>query len=968
LKHIFRRHVSRAALAAALSFAVTATAQAATIEGRVTDAENIAALEGAIVRIDELGLEAVTGRDGVYRFRDVPAGAYSLSVQYIGAQPVSQSVNVGATDAAVQDFALGGQGADRIIVLGQRGSLYSALNQKRTADILSDVLSSDAIGQFPDQNVSEAARRVAGLSVENDQGEGRFVVIRGIDPNLNATNINGVRIPAPEGNERGVALDVIDADALSSIVVTKSTTPNMDGDAIGGTIDVQTLSAFDREGRFFAGTFGGSYNELTERVGPKISLTGSDTFADGRVGVAGAVSWRERTFATENLEVGGDWFEGGGLLWNDEIELRDYVVTRERTNMTLNFDYRPNDSHDFFVRTLFSEFRDHEFRNRVEAKFEEDALDASSTPDLVVFNDDGREIEIDRDLKDREETQQILSFLVGGQSRFDAWTFDYMASWSHSEEDEPSSIDTVNFRAKFEDEGFFLGQNTSNPMFPTLGRGVSNVAPIDDPSRYELDEIEFVSGFTEDEEVAVQLDARRDFNLGVNPAYVQFGVKLRQRDKNRDVDVTIYEGFDGVWDGLTAADFGGGVDYPLDFFGAGIDRNFRDFFNANRADLGANGYDSAVASHVEDYEAEEDIFASYVMGSIDLGALRLIGGVRVEQTDFSAVASRVYILEEGGVLPAFVDSSFSFLATDDDIFDVFDAGEDVAYLGQGFADQEYTDVLPSLTMRYDYNDNLVFRGAYYRAVARPKFSAIVPAAEIEQDDNGEIKGEIGNPTIDRQVADNFDAAVEWYLGNNGLLSAGIFHKDIDDFIAEVVFEDVDYFGLTFEKAETSINLPDASLTGLELSYQQALTMLPEPFDGLVIGANLTLLDGEAQMFLDDGVSTRTIGLPKLSETLGNLVLGYDKGPIDLRLTLSYRDDYLDELGTQASTDRYVDSHTQLDFSARYRVTDQIRLYAEVSNITDEPFTAYSVTDGGVRVLQQYEEYGYTASFGLKFKY
>ena len=964
MKSQLRRRASFVALAAMLALAASGAASAATIEGRVTDASDTAVLQGAVVSIQELGVSTTTGRDGIYRFRDIPAGSYTLTVDYVGGARTSAAITVAAADAASQDFQIAGSGAERVVVLGQRGSLFNALNQKRASDVLSEVLSADAIGQFPDQNVSEAVRRVAGVSVANDQGEGRFVIIRGLDPNLNATSVNGVRIPAPEGDERAVALDVIDSDVLSGITITKSTTPDMDGDAIGGTVNIETLSAFDREDRFFSGQVGGSYNELTERVGPRVSVTGSDLFANGRLGVAGSLSWRERTFATENQEVDGDWENEDGVLWQEELELRDYVVTRERANATLNFDYRPNDDHDFFLRTLWSDFRDQEFRNRVEVKYDDACYrEDLSAPGAPVFQSgevdcdgdpDEYAFEVDRDLKDREETQQIYTAAIGGQSRFNAWTLDYSAAFSHSEEEEPDAIDTVDFRAEYEDPGFF-GQDTTNPLRPLLGRGVAGAIDIDDPSLFEMDGVEYVHGLTEDEEVAAQFDLRRDFVIDAMPTYFQLGGKLRNRDKSRDVNTEIFEPVD-----LTLSDFLGGSSYPLDTFGPAVRGDFRDYFLANQADFELNAFDTAIAQNVEDYDAEEDIQAAYVMAGIDAGPLSAVVGVRYEGTDFTATAVQVAEVELDDA-----DADDPLLGFPDGVILAQDDG-DVVVASPAAVDQSYEDWLPSVTLRYDLTESFLLRGAYYGAVSRPKFSAVVPAAEIEAEiegDDAEYQGSFGNPDLRRQTAENVDVAAEWYLGNNGLLSVGAFYKDFDDFIAPTFATDVEIFGLMFSEAEVSANLDEASLSGIELNYQQALTMLPEPFDGIILGANYTLLDGEATA--PDG---RTIPLPRLSESVANLVLGYDRGPFDVRLALSHRDDYLDEIGLDGAPDRYADARTQLDISGRFRVTDQIRLYAEVNNITDEPESYYYLLEGGTQALSQYERYGYTANFGIKYQY
>lgn len=931
------RLAAGASAAALLASIAAPAAWAGDLFGRVTDAEGLVSIEGVTVRLDELGRETTTGTDGAYRFTDVEPGTYTLMLSAVGSAPATVRLDVGEADMR-QDVAFGAglPERERIVVVGQRGSLFKALNQKRANTTFTEVISADAIGQFPDENVSEAARRVAGVSVENDQGEGRFVVIRGIDSNLNATNINGVRIPAPENDIRGVALDVIDSEVLEGVIVNKSLTPDQDGDAIGGTIDIRTTTAFDRgDGLAASAEFGGTYNELTEETGPKIAGTVSNIFMDGKFGVALSGSYREREFATENQEVDGQWQVEDGVFWNEEIELRDYIVTRERTNLSANFDYRPNSDNDFYLRTLFSEFSDLEFRRRVEVKLEDAAI-APLGQDSLLFQAgvaDGDEvsvIEIDRDSKDRLEEQQIWSIQAGGQSRFDDWTFDYSAAFSHAEEEEPDpgNIDVVTFRGEFEDGA--IGLDTSSTINPRFIRDVADAIPIDDASVFEVDEWELIRGVTEDEEVAIQGDVRRDFRMADMDVFVKAGAKFRDREKFFDANIGIYEGPDG----FTLADVvqDSPEDFPLDVYGPFPDPGaISTFFFANQGgSIELSEDDSFLASTVEDYEAEEDVIAGYIMGGLERGKLNVVGGVRIEQTDASATALQ-FIDEEAAAQP----TSFS---------------------------DDYTDVLPSITVKYELTDEILLRAAAYAAIARPVFAAYAPRAEIEEADDGVFEGAGGNPNIERQTATNLDAGVEWYLGNNGLLSAGVFYKDIEDYIAEEVLSG-EFFGLTFDEFETFTNLSDAELTGIELSYQQALNMLPAPFDGIVLGANVTFIDSEATY------QDRTIDLPKVSDTLANVVLGYDKGPVDVRLSIAHRSEFLDEIngGFDEGIDRFVDERTQVDLTGRFAITDNVRLYAELKNLTDEEFLAFATVEGQ-KVLLQYEEYGYTANFGVKVSY
>ncbi|HAQ76060.1 MAG TPA: TonB-dependent receptor, partial [Hyphomonas sp.] len=322
---------SRKLLLIGAATAVMAQAAAADIlKGTVTDASGEAALQGAIVTIEELGRTASSDRFGKYRFTSVPAGDYTVSVSYVGADMVTDTVSIsGDTDFSIQ---LGGdvRYLDNILVVGSAAAQAGAINQQRASDAIISVIDSDGLGNFPDTTVADSLARVAGLSIENDQGEGRYVSIRGINSDLISATINGVRTPSPE-DRRGVLLDGVPSDLLDGIEVQKSLTPDVDADTIGGVINLKTISAFDRDGQFIRAKVEGSYNELTEDVSPKATLTYSNVFGD-KLGVAASINYQSLGIQAHNNETGGWGFDDdlNAFIPNDDYEMRWYDLTRER--------------------------------------------------------------------------------------------------------------------------------------------------------------------------------------------------------------------------------------------------------------------------------------------------------------------------------------------------------------------------------------------------------------------------------------------------------------------------------------------------------------------------------------------------------------------------------------------------------------------------------------------------------------
>jgi TonB-dependent receptor len=933
---------------AALAAVGAAPAFAGDITGQVTDGEQVRVLEGAEVELVELQRTAEAGSDGTFRFSNVPAGTYTLVVRYSSAETQTRTVIVPESGEVSVALALAAIGADEeVLVIGQRASLASAISRQRAADTVQSVLTRDGIGNFPDQNVAEAVRRAPGVNVLNDQGEGRFVAVRGLSPDLNAASINGVRVTAPESDVRSVALDVIPSDLIESIEIQKSLTPDMDADSLGGSINIQTTRGFDRIDPLLAVRAEGSYNELNGAWSPRYSVDFARRFG-GNLGVAGGLSYTNRSFSTDNVEMDG-WDESGGIIYADTVEYRDYDVERTRIGGALSLDYRVGNHTTLFARGLHSIFEDQEYRGRL--TFEMDESPNSGTATTATFLTDDGQIRVERDMKDRFEEQTISSLLFGSISELNGWTLRFEGSWSFAEEQERGSLDPINFRRDFEDPGelavtFDYG-NWRSPQYDVT----TGLATFLDPSEYELNEVERTTvSDSQDEEVAFRFDIAREFALDRGTFEIQFGGRERQRDKTYNADIDFFEN-----DSFTLADFLGSASYGLaDIDPVPSQTSFTNFFNGNVGLFDLAVIDTAFDSLVSDYEFEEDITSGYLMGRYDRGAIRIVGGLRVESTDQSSRGNLVELVEEGGIY-----TGTGTLVADDD---------DRVFVSPTSFSNSYTHWLPSANLRYEPTDNLVLRLGAYRSVLRPRPGQIAPRFLVEQNDGGDREGEFGNPALEPYTAWNYDATAEWYFSRSGVLQAGIFYKEIQDFIVDFAadggagdpFGGV-FNGVAYDEAVIPVNGEDATVFGFEIGYAQTLDFLPGPLSGLVLSANYTYTDSEGDIF------GRTIPLPASSENTYNLMLGYDRGPLDVRFAVSYRDGYLDELGGDAEEDRLVEDHIQYDLTVKYDLSDNIQLYTEFVNLGDEPYVAYN-TFGGQRNLLQYEEYSWTGKFGVRARF
>lgn len=931
-KRLDKAFTGMAALALTLGFS---DALAGTILGRVSDSSGVRALSGAEIRIPKAGRTAVAGADGSFRFADVAPGSYTLVVSYVGAETVEQDVRVAGDQTVRADVELGPETDDSIIVVGQRANLASALSRQRASNTIESVLTRDAVGQFPDQNVAEAVRRAPGVNVLNDQGEGRFVAIRGLGPDLNAASINGVRVPAPEADVRSVALDVLPTELIESIQIKKSLTPDMDADTIGASIQINTTSAFDRREPFLGFALESSHNDLSGENSPKGSLNFSRMLGE-RAGIAGGVSFYERMFSTDNVEASG-WDEtDAGAAYADTVEYRDYDVERTRLGASLSFDLRASDSTSLFARLLHSEFEDQEFRGRLIFEMDEEPTAGSATS-ARFLSDDG-EIAVVRDIKDRYETQTISSLVLGGETFAGAWTLNYEVAGAAADEEENGSLDPTSFERGFEEPGeldvLFDYRELGQPRYTVAA---ASRATFLDPAEYELNEIERTTlSLSEDEESTLRLDAGRELVLDRGVLELRFGTKIRSREKTYDADIDFLEDVD-----LTLAEVLGRQTYGLETIEPLPDPlAVRSVYQANLGSFSRDDVDSDFDSAVSDYRVAEDVEAAYFMGRYDNGALRIIAGVRLEQTENEIEGNLVELVEEGGIRDG--------VALD----------EDTVFVTPRRVDRDYDHTLPSVNLRYEVTDELVLRAAYYESLVRPNIGNLAPRFEIEESSDGEREGAFGNPDLLPYEAENFDLGAEWYFADNAVLQGGVFFKDIENFIAVAVFEDATFNGVFANEAEIPINGEMATVEGVELGYQHALTALPAPFDGFLVGLNYTYTDTEGT------VNGRAIPLPAAAEHTYNAMIGYEKGRLSVRLATTYRDEYLDELGADAVEDRYVKDHTQYDLSFKYSINGNYQVFAELINVTDEPYLAFQRGPGRDRLLQ-YEEYSWTGKIGFK---
>ncbi|MDP2716160.1 TonB-dependent receptor [Rheinheimera sp.] len=917
MKSSHHQHTSRSALACAISLAF-ATLSApvladADVQGRITDNRSNL-LTGAQVSIPELKLSRTTAADGRFQFNQLPAGTYTLLVNYLGAVPETRVLVVADTEQRLGDIKLlsASEDVEHIEVVGQSGAVSKALNRQRNAGGIVTVASTDEMGQFPDSNVSEALQRLAGLSVERDQGEGRFVRVRGLAPDYNAVTYNGTQLAAPEAGRRAVALDVIPSDLLESVEVNKTLTPDMPAGSLGGTVEIKSLSAFDRSNDFYSFTAEAGYNEQQSKTSPKVSGVFSKILdAAGEtdsLGIAIAASYAERKFGSENVETGGSWDFDEGL---EEFELRDYNISRERIGLALNVDYRPGNNNEYYLRSLYSRFSDTETRQGMIVELADPQFAGNSGGAELI-----------RSLKQREETQSISALVIGTKQISGSWEWLLEAGASKADEDTPFNIGAADFEQELDDGVGFSGSKILRLTAPAE-------AVLTDG--YELKEVEMGDTYAEETERNIKFDLSREIIQRHGSVLLKGGAKFSQREKSAEEDVWLFEDFeDSGISALSLSDYAGAaVDYGLGNMGAAINSGsiYQLVSSLDRAD-----FIDEVESQINDYQVDEDISAAYFMAQWERDNWQLITGVRYEHEKREATGSR------------------------------YDAIEEVFSANQVSSSEGYW--LPAVVGRYNLSEQSIVRAAFSTGLVRPNFEQLSPAFILEEDDD-ELEATFGNPELKALTSNNFDLGIEHYADKLGVLSAMLFYKQIDNFIYEADLAGRGAYA-DFAVAETYVNGGKADLYGLELNAIHQLSGFGNWLDNLLLSANLTLTDSAADIeWFDDGaLFSREVALPSQSDKTANLSIGYETDVISLRLAANYKSKYLAEVGdvTDAAYDVYSDDHMQLDFTGKWTLRRGMQLYFNVININDEPYYAYT---GRTPYNFQYEQYGRTFVLGVQ---
>lgn len=812
---------------------------------------------------------------------------------------------------------------DEIIVSGRRAADRAALESKRDSNAQVDEVRADDVGRLPDQNVAETLRRLPGLSVANDQGEGRYLTVRGVSPNLLNVTLNGQTAAAPEPDSRQVKLDDIPSALIGAVTVSKTLTPDMDANAIAGAANIETVSAFDRAGTF--GSVRGSYGRYDLGGSHPYEVDGSvgTRFgADRQFGVVLALNYSNREFIAENVQSGASWEEVNGQFLPLEQTLRRYQTHRQRYGAVANFDWRPTDDVKTYLRFLYSKYKDKESRPGFTVELDEDAITNQTATSGDFTGADGA-----RALRSREEDSDTFTASLGGEFNLGPNWLRVEGSFTRANKRDPHRDE---WKFESEDIGGSYDLSESMPLF-------SPDASAFDPANYEFHETSYEHRKAREDLYQTRADFRTPIAVG-DDSSIQVGVKYTKRHKTNEIDSRIYGDYsdDLTMDQVLGSPVSGIYNgrYP---FGPTISRAAADgFFDAHSGDFELDEEGTVGDSLAGDYRINEKIFAAYAMATFKAGNFTAIPGVRMEKTKSDYAAKAV------------LDSS-----TIADLSKGFDS----------FGSQSYTDWFPGLNLRWNATRSLVLRAAVTRAIGRPNYEQLAPTVSVNTGDN-EVT--MGNPNLLPLKSTNYDIAAEYYLGRSGIISIAGFYKTISNPIYSSTVEQSGTFAgrdLVDAQVTLPVNADSAFVKGIEINAQTELSFLPSPLNGFSVGGSITFVKSRAKGI--PGRDGERLPLANQSNRVASAYLSYEKGGLSARIAYTYRSAYLLEPGEDTDNDTYVGAFNQWDARIGYDVVKNVTLFVEGSNLNDEPYRVYQ---GIPSRIDEVERYGLSVKGGVQFKF
>ena len=847
---------------------------------------------------------------------------------------------------------------EEVTVLGQRTTPEIARAAQEQADNLINLTTSEEMMKLPDVNTGEAIRRLPGISLETDTGEGRYINIRGLDADLNSTTFGGLRLPptnnsSPSGAGRAVAFDSIPIGFVGAIKITKSNLPEQDAEALGGTIDI-TPKTVPADGKPFAEVRLGSGEEMLRRTSI-IDLAGT---AGGRFGGSGddkpfsllitASTYDDRR-GIDDAEAAFVDNQAAGIPDKAfaAFEQRYYTYHRERHGYGADFGFQPDDANQWFVRYYDAGYSEAVSRNLLHWDFAGDPTVAPN--DANGFDDTVTDVQ--KQLRDEKEYLDSKVAEVGGKNLFTGGaTLDYHVGYTKGTYYKPYDYDST-FVNNTSANGFY--DNTTLPNWPVVQVSPGSTLNPANPSGYVLNSLGTQTQHSNDNELGIGVNLALPTHWTErSDEELKFGLNARIRHKTGDQATYSVDSVPAL--ALTSAVYGSGVTYYQDHYPNGPQIN-GPLLRSLYAEALASGNVSVdtLGDLLADVHDRENVYAAYGQYQFGFGPLGVVTGLRIERTDATYAGYRS-------------DDSQSVSSASCPIPDP--TNSPTTHVCPVSTDRGYTNYFPSVQTRYELQPDLIARAALSSTIARPGFQQVTAATTVDITGNTTT----GNPDLKPTTATALDLALEKYLPYAGIASAGFFAKDIKDYIAQEISQQAGGQqktggNLGIVDVTSFTNTPAAHLYGFETNFVQHFKdLLPGPLAGLGVSVNWTWVDSWNQLPVVNPVTgltteSRSSILPSTSRNTANAELLYDDYGLSVTLGAYYTSKNIFALGNTAALDIWTQERFSVDFGSQYKVTDWMKLYFNVKNLTNTPLK-FTEGPGPNRVIQR-EFYDATIQFG-----
>lgn len=915
-----------------------------TVRGTVVDKNTKETLVGATVILKNekktIKLSVSTGLDGSYIFRNVAPGKYEVEAKFVAFKDDDKEFDLRVGEVKIINLQIEDKASnlDEVKISGKSdgGSDYKSRSIERKSDQVMNAVSARAIEVSPDLTIANVTQRVSGVSIErSNNGEGQYAIIRGMDKRYNYTLVNGVKIPSPDNKNRYVPLDIFPADIVDRMEVYKSLTPNLEGDAIGGGINLVLKDAPDRltiRANAAVGMAGSLFNQDYTQFDHSPSVKSSPRFSNGnsysatmadfpqnafnysakkaplstvfgvsvggrsnnkKFGALAAISYQNTFRATNTVFYDTDVDRSTNEPALKSVQSRNYSIQQERTGLHAKLDYKFNKDNKIDLYASYMNLAQNQFR-----------FQSDTTLNLGrVGEGTGR---VTNTYRSSRIVQQIFSTNLHGEHELAHhlemnWSLVYAKA--NANEPDRATLNIVTGRTAILDAaGNKIGATQNPALFNSTGAAQSHV---------------WAKNADEDKTAYLNFIYKPE----IADTKVEFSVGGMYRDKNR---TSSYDDYSLKLSGSTTQVYDGDI-------------------NKNTFMVQTVG---GSPSDPLNYNFKEKVAAGYAQFKFTIGKLQTLGGVRYENTQQDWVTSA-------------------------------NVNQTVGAIGS----KKYADLLPSLNFKYALGDKQNLRLSYYSAISRPGFYELIPHTGGDPDADYQ---ELGNPNLKRITSDNYDLRYEFFPKQLDQLLVGVFYKNIKNPIEYAL---VNQATSVFY---TAANFGNASNYGFEMDFTKYISKFG-------LRANYTFTNSKITttktVLYRDGATTsltqrneeQTRPLQGQSKHIGNLSFLFKdaKSGIDAQLAAVYTGPRIYTVSPYLDNDIWQKGTITLDLSAEKKLSKSFSVYIKVNNLLNTPseleirrpyqITASTVNQDvknqvvGENVFIRKDEYKQFYLLGLRYK-